>query len=85
MAAGGGGGSQEDQKGKANLAGHVGRALAFSGEQSVLEGGDWGWGPAGVELRNQLSLEEQWEHHRVPAPGHTVCGHAALSLKQLQP
>lgn len=47
MAAGGGGGSQEAQKGKVNLAGHLGRALAFS-EQSLLGGGGWGWGSAGI-------------------------------------
>lgn len=28
------------------------------------------------ELRSQLSLEEQWEPHMVPARGHTVCVHA---------
>lgn len=47
MAVGGGEGNQEAQKGKVNLAGHLGRALAFS-EQSLLGGGDWGWGSAGI-------------------------------------
>lgn len=85
MAAGGGGGSQEDQKGKANLAGHLSRALAFSGEVSVGRRGLGMGASRSRELRSQLSLEEQWEPHRVPAQGRTVCTHAALSLKQLQP
>lgn len=80
--------SQEDHKGKGNLAGHLGRPLVFSGEQSVQNTG--GTGNRGRELSSQLSLgkaapaaaEEQWEPHMVPAHGHTVYAHACCLESQ---